>query len=122
MKYSIVYTSAYVFEIDTVREAFKNSNIPFYVQNEDLAGVRTAFPASPVSGFGTRWHVFVPRKVESEAKEILSTLNLSVDSDLKPFPAVSPTDFRRYFWKALILVSPIIAALGYILYSTIAKR
>ena len=122
MKYKIVYTSAFVFEIDTVREAFKNSDVPFYVQNENLAGVRTAYPALPASGFGTRWHVFVPSKAERDAKKVLSTLNLSVNSDLKPFPVVTPLEFKKYLWKALILVSPIIAALGYTLYSSISKR
>ena len=83
VKHKILYTSAYVFEIDTVREAFKKANIPFYVQTENLAGVRSAFPASPASGLGTRWHVFVPAEAEVKAKKILSTLHLSIESDLK---------------------------------------
>ena len=122
MKYTIVYTSAYVFDIDTVRDAFKNANIPFYVQTETLAGIRQAFPASPASGFGTRWHVFVPSKVEPDAHKVLSTLNLTVDSDLKPFPIVTPTQFKRHFWKALILISPIIIVLGYALYRAVTTH
>ncbi len=70
LKHKILYTSAFVFEIDTVREAFKKADIPFYIQTENLAGVMTAFPAS---GLGTRWHVFVSTEAEVKAKKILST-------------------------------------------------
>jgi hypothetical protein len=122
MKYTIVYTSAYVFDIDIAREALKNANVPFYVQTETLAGVRQAFPASPASGFGTRWHVFVPSKVEREAKKVLSTLHLTIDSDMKPFPIVTPKQFKDNLWKALVVVVPIIVVLGYALCRAVTRH
>jgi hypothetical protein len=122
MEHKILYTSAYVFEIDTVREAFKKANIPFYVQTENLAGVRAAFPVSPASGLGTRWHVFVPTEAEVKAENILSTLHLSSNSDAKPFFEVDETAFRKNLRKALLLVFPVIAAMAYIFYRAYANR
>jgi len=122
VEHKIVYTSAYVFEIDTVREAFKKAKIPFYVQTETLAGVKEAYPASPASGFGTRWHVFVLGEAESKAKTVLSALRVSSNSDATPFPALKPGEFKKYFWKALIIVSPIVATLGYALYRAITGK
>jgi Putative prokaryotic signal transducing protein len=122
MENTIVYTTAHVFELDTVRGAFKKANIPFYVQSESFGGVKAAFEALPATGFGRRWHVFVPDEAEAHAKEILSTIHISFDSDLKPFPAVSAADFKKYFWKALIIVSPIIAILGYSIYKALTKH
>jgi hypothetical protein len=122
MEHTILYTSAYVFEIDTVREAFTKANIPFYVQTENLAGVRSAFPASPASGLGTRWHVFVPTEAEVKAKKVLSTLHLSFDSDSKPFFEVNETTFKKNLRKALIIVFPVIAILAYVFYRAYANR
>ena len=124
MEHTILYTSAYVFEIDTVREAFKKANIPFYVQTENLAGVKSAFPASPASGLGTRWHVFVATEAEVKvkAKKILSTLHLSFDSDSKPFFEVNETTFKNNLRKALYIVFPVIAILGYVFYRAYANR
>ena len=122
MNHKILYTSAYVFEIDTVREAFKKANIPFYVQTENLAGVRAAFSISPASGLGTRWHIFVPTESEVKAKKILSALHLSVDSDSKPFFEVDETTFKKNLRKALIIVSPVIAILAYVFYRALANR
>ena len=122
MKHKILYTSAFVFEIDTVREAFKKADIPFYVQTESLAGVRTAFPASPASGLGTRWYVFVPTNAEVKARKTLSTLHLTSDSDSKPFFIADETTFRRNLWKALILVSPVIAVFGYLMYRILTNH
>ena len=116
MKYKILYTSAFVFEIDTVREAFKYADIPFYVQTENLAGVRSAFPASPASGLGTRWHVFAPANAEVKARKILSTLHLTSGSDSKPFFEVDEITFKKNLRIALILSAPVIAVFGYLMY------
>ncbi|MDE3058888.1 MAG: DUF2007 domain-containing protein [Bacteroidota bacterium] len=121
MNHTIVYTSAHVYEIDTVREAFEKAGVPFYVQTENLAGVRAAFPASPASGFGTRWHVYVPENAVPHAEKILSELHVSVGSDTTPFPVVSPADFKRYFWKALLFISPLIALMAYVLYKAATR-
>jgi hypothetical protein len=122
MKHKILYTSAYVFEIDTVREAFTKANIPFYIQTENLAGVRSAFPVSPASGLGTRWHVFVSTGAEAKAKKLLSTLHLTVDSDSKPFFIATKATFKKGLLKALIILSPVFALMAYFFYKALTKH
>ena len=116
MEHTIVFTTAHVFEVDTVREAFNKANIPFYVQSEALSGVTSAFEASPASGLGRRWHVFVPTNAKLRAKNILSTLHLSLHSDSKPFFESDEASFKKNVRKALLLVSQVIIVLGYLLY------
>jgi hypothetical protein len=122
MKHIIVYTTAHVFEVDTVREAFTKGNIPFYVQSESLGGVRTAFEASPAAGLGRRWHFFVPSDAEVRARKILSTLRLTVDSDSQPFFTATPASFRKNLWKAILVISPVIALLAYGLVKALANH
>jgi hypothetical protein len=122
MKHTIVYTSANLFEIDIVRDAFKKADLPFYIQTENLAGVRTAFPVAPAAGLGTRWHVFVPEKRLKLATETLLTLHLSQDSDLHPFPVATPASLKRNLLKALILVSPILVLLVYFLFKVFSAN
>ena len=121
MKHSIVYTSANLFEIDIVRDAFKKADIPFYIQTENLAGVRTAFPISPAAGLGTRWHVYVPDNSTKRGESILSTLHLSMNSDQQPFPVATSASFKRNLRKALVIVSPLFALLGYGIYRLLTK-
>ena len=121
MKHTIIYTSANLFEIDIVREAFKADNIPFYIQTENLAGVRTAFPVAPAAGLGTRWHVFVPDNATKRAERILSPLHLTQNSDQQPFPVATSASFKKNLRKALVIVSPIFALLAYGIYRLITK-
>jgi Putative prokaryotic signal transducing protein len=113
MENIIVYTTANAYEVDIVRDAFKKANIPFYVQAEGFAGILGALEASPASGFNERWHILVPEQIQAEAKDILSNLHLTVDSDRKPFIEMDEATFKKSFWKALIWVSPIILFLVY---------
>ncbi len=106
-----VYTTAHVFELDIVRDAFKAANMPFYVQSESLGGVITAFEASPAPGFGRRWFVLVPDKYESEANTLLSELPISFDSDTKPFPVVDVTTVKGYRWKLAVIIVPFLLLL-----------
>ena len=122
MEHRIVYTTAHVFEVDTVREAFTKGNVPFYVQSESLGGVRTAFEASPAAGLGRRWHFFVPSEAEVKARKILSTLHLTIDSDSQPFFTATRTSFRKNLWRAIIVISPVIALFAYGLYRAFANH
>jgi hypothetical protein len=122
MEHRIVYTTALVFEVDTIREAFKKSDIPFYLQSESLAGVRVAFEVLPAAGLGRRWHVFVPSNFEAKAKKLLSTLHLTVDSDSKPFFIATKATFKRGLLKALIILSPVFALMAYFFYKALTKH
>jgi hypothetical protein len=122
MEHTIVYTTAHVFEVDTVREAFRKADIPFYVQSESLAGVRAAFEAWPAVGLGKRWHIFVPVAAEVKARKTLSTLHLSTMSDSRPFFAVDQSTLRKNVLRALVLLSPVIAILGYVVYRSLTNH
>ena len=121
MKHIIIYTSANLFEIDIVRDAFKKADVPFYIQTENLAGVRSAFPVSPAAGLGTRWHVYIPENSKTKAEKTLSTLHLSLNSDLQPFPVATSASFKKNLRKALIIVSPLFALLGYGIYKLLTR-
>ncbi len=116
-----IYTTAFVFEIDMVREYFNKEQIPFFVQVENLGGVTGAFPASPTSGFGIRYHISVPEKVVELAKEKLLHLPISKDSDKNPFPLVDAKILKKSLLKIVIIVLPYALILGWIFYSTLKK-
>lgn len=101
-----VYTTALIFELDIVRDAFKAAHIPFFVQSESLGGVVTAFEASPASGFGRRWFMLVPDKYVSEVHLLLAGLPISFDSDTKPFPVIDVTKVNGYRWKLAVIIIP----------------
>ena len=117
----VVYTTAYVYEVDIVRNALKKAKIPFYIQSQTLGGIREAFQVSPAQGFGERWHFYVPQVAESDAKKLLSTLHLTVNSDRKPFPAISGRRLKKSLRKTLIVLSPILLGLAYLFYEAFVK-
>ena len=119
MENVIIYTSAHVYEIDMVREHFNKERIPFFVQVESLGGVRGAFPANPTSGFGARYHIYVPETIVGLAKEKLSSLPVSIGSDKIPFPIIDSTIFKKSWWKLAIIVLPYALLLGWVFYSAL---
>ena len=112
-----IYTTAYVYEIDMIREYFKKQKIPYFVQVESLGGVKGAFPVNPTSGFGIRYHLIVPEKIAEFAREQLAALPLSKDSDQTPFPFIEPKVLRSALLKLSIIFLPIIILFGWILYT-----
>lgn len=119
MEHTIVFITAYVFEVDVVRTAFTKVNIPFYVQSESLGGVRTAFEASTAARLGRRWHFLV--RAGAKARSILSTLSLTIDSDAKPFFKAPRAAFRKNLRKAIFVISPVIALLSYCFFKALVN-
>jgi hypothetical protein len=111
MEHIAIYKSAFLWEIDLVRDTFTELKIPHYVQSESLGGVRTAFGVTPTPGFGMRWFVLVPRAFEERAKNIIAYLNLSVDSDTKPFPVIEPQE-----WKSRPIVIGVLVFIAIIIF------
>ena len=122
MGHVIVFTTAYVFEVDIVGEAFTKGDIPFYVQSESFGGVRSAFEASPAAGLERRRHFFVSTAAEVKARSILSTLHLTIDSDTKPFFEATHARFGKNLRKAIFVISPVIALIAYCLYAAIVNH
>ncbi|MHB1050644.1 MAG: hypothetical protein ACYC09_11225 [Bacteroidota bacterium] len=116
-----IYTSAFVFEIDMVREYFNKEQIPYFVQVENLGGVTGAFPASPTSGFGIRYHISVPKEIVGIAKEKISNLPISKNSDKNPFPLIDSKILKKSLWKVAIIVLPYAIILGWLFYSALNK-
>jgi hypothetical protein len=104
MEHIAIYKSALLWEIDLVRDTFTELKIPHYVQSESLGGARTAFGVTPTPGFGTRWFVLVPKEFEERAKNVIADLNLSVDSDTKPFPVIEPHEWKKPLKAVGVLV------------------
>ena len=121
MEHTIVYTTAFLYEVDTVRDAFTKSNIPFFVQSQNLGGVRTAFTVTPAQGFGERWHIYVPEKAVADAQKVLSTLHLTKGSDKRPFPVIDEVASKKAIGKAFVWLSPLILYFGYLFYRMMAR-
>ena len=81
MNHVLIFRTGILWEIDMAREKLKEAEIPHFVQEETLSGIRTAFLATPASGVGITWKLMVPEIAVNEAKEILEQLPIDLNKN-----------------------------------------
>jgi hypothetical protein len=89
---------------DWAREALDAADIPYFVREYNVAGLRLALSAFPTGELGLSWVIWVPDNVAEAAKEEIDVLPFDKD----PVPGV--WDFCGFpravrFWRILIWAS-----------------
>ncbi|MDH3268714.1 MAG: DUF2007 domain-containing protein [Ignavibacteria bacterium] len=71
MNHISIFRTGKLWEIDSARDAMKQADIPHFIREENVSGLKTAFPAAPAPGAGIFWSLMVPESVVEDAKKIL---------------------------------------------------
>ena len=77
-----VFESGHLWQIDTVREALKEADIPCLVRQMNPGGYSTAFQVMPTPNAGVSWIIQVAHEDRAKVDDILA--QLPIERDKKP--------------------------------------
>jgi len=108
MNHISVFSTGKLWEIDMARDALKQAGIPHFVREENLSGLRTAFPAAPAPGVGVTWCLMVPESIVEDAMQILNELSIDINKqpgfwDFTSDPR-SIKGFKIFIWISLLII------------------
>jgi len=108
-----VFTSAQVWQIDTVRHALENAELPHFARQINPGGYSSAFQAMPTGMPGVSWVVLVPSTELDRAHSIIASLPVDRSGEPGFYGFTSPEVVSQWgSRKASLLLAVLVVAVA----------